>query len=256
MQSKSILAGALLACCVAPAPAIDHSNLDENRPLRLEDPYPIAAGEWALEAGAGYTIERRGTDRGFFPIEILYGAWPNLHLSIGSTLSTSPREIDGQERSGDLHLGALYNLNQETITLPALGLKAALDLPTGVRSAGVDVDVKAIASKSFGRLGIHVNGGYDFLSGTASGERDGRYEVVVGSSYPVGAPRYTRTLLLADVFTEQSVHHGDSNTLGTEAGFRHQLTHRIVLDFGAGSELAGPAERARLFVTAGCSVAF
>jgi len=44
--------------------------------------------------------------------------------------------------------------------------------------------------------------------------------------------------------------------VGVELGFRHQLTHRVVVDVGVGTELAGPAERSRFFAAAGLSVGF
>src|SRR5262249_31532761 len=94
--------------------AIDHANLDEGRPLRLEDAYTIAHGEIAVEAGAGLTLPRRGPKRGVFPVELLYGALPNLQLGVGTVLSTDPRAIDDLPKSGDLRLTALYNFNQET----------------------------------------------------------------------------------------------------------------------------------------------
>jgi hypothetical protein len=106
-----------------------YQNLDENRPLRLEDAYAIASGELAVEAGAGFTLERRGPDRGFFPVEVLYGAYPNLQLGLGTTLSTDPHEIDEQTKSGDLQVSGRYNFNQETLTLPASGLKLASICP-------------------------------------------------------------------------------------------------------------------------------
>src|SRR5207245_3111580 len=109
-----IAALALLAVGVGPAYAIDHKNLDENRPLRLEDAYAISAGEIAVEAGAGVTLQRRGANRGFFPVELLYGAFPNFQLGIGTLLSTDPREIDDRPKSGDLRLSALYHFNHET----------------------------------------------------------------------------------------------------------------------------------------------
>jgi len=236
--------------------AIDHKNLDEGRPLRLEDAYPIAAGEWAVEVGAGATFPRRGANRGLFPMEILYGAWPNLQLGIGTTLSTDPHEIDEQQKSGDLELSALYNFNQETLSLPALGVRLELNLPTGVDSSGVDVALKAIATKSFDRLAVHFNAAYEFLTGTTEDERDGRYQFVLGASYPVGAPRYTRTTLVGDVFTEQSPRRGDSNIVGAELGVRHQLTPRTVIDAGVGTEFAGPADRSAFSFTTGLSVGF
>ena len=39
---------ALMAGLPASAYAIDHDNLDEGRPLRLEDAYPIASFTWLL----------------------------------------------------------------------------------------------------------------------------------------------------------------------------------------------------------------
>lgn len=62
----------------------------------------VSFGEIALEAGAGMRLERRGPDRGVFPVQILYGAAPNLQIGIGSTLFTDPRSVTGPEKSGDL----------------------------------------------------------------------------------------------------------------------------------------------------------
>jgi outer membrane putative beta-barrel porin/alpha-amylase len=246
----------LLMAVASETLAIDHKNWDENRPLRLEDAYSIASGELAVEAGAGFALERRGPDRGFSPVEVLYGAYPNLQLGLGTTLFTDPHDIDEQTKSGDLQVSGLYNLNQETLTLPAFGVKLELNLPTGVDSAGVDVEVKGLVTKSFDRLSLYLNAGYEFLSGTTRDERHGRYEVTLGASYPVGAPQYTRTTLIGDVFTEPGGRRGGSNAVGTEVGFRHQLTARVVLDAALGTEFAGPADRSPFFVTTGLSEGF
>src|SRR5215831_12385471 len=114
----------------ASALAIDHNNLDEGRPLRIEDAYPIAYGELSAEMGVGAQKNRRNPDRAVFPLEILYGAYWNLHLGLGSTLATDPRTIDEPDKSGDLRAFALYNFNQETWRLPALAAKLSLEFPT------------------------------------------------------------------------------------------------------------------------------
>ena len=70
MRQRSLIWSLALFMAVAPvAYAIDHKNLDEGRPLRLEDAYSIASGELAVEVGAGFALERRGPDRGGFPVE-------------------------------------------------------------------------------------------------------------------------------------------------------------------------------------------
>jgi hypothetical protein len=191
-----------------------------------------------------------------FPLELLYGAAPNLQLGLGTSLSTDPHEIDEQTKSGDLQLSGLYNFNQETLKLPAFGAKLTLNLPTGIDSSGVDVEVKGLITKSFDRLSLHFNAAYEFLTGTERGERDGRYNFVLGASYPVGAPRYTRTTLIGDVFTEQASHTGEANVVGVEAGFRHQLTRRLIFDAGVGTEFAGPGDRSKFFFTTGVSFGF
>jgi hypothetical protein len=255
---KALIACLLAVVLIVPvhAMAIDHKNLDEGRPLRLEDAYAISTGEVALEAGAGFTLRRRGTDRGFFPIEVLYGAFPNFQIGVGTTLSTDPRDIDEPTKSGDVRVGALYNLNQETLVMPAFGVKVEVELPTGVDSKGVDVEIKGIVTKSIDRLSLHFNAAYLFLTDPNRGEGDGRYELVLGASYPIGAPKYTRATLVADVFTEQSTHRGESNVVGTELGVRYQLTPSMVWDVGVGTEFAGPSDRSRFFLSAGLSWAF
>ena len=236
--------------------AIDHTNLDEGRPLRLEDAYAIADGEIALEAGGGFTLQRRGPNRGLFPAEILYGAYPNLQLSVGTTLATDPRDIDDRPKSGDLQVSALYNFSQETISLPAFALKVGVDTPTGVGARGYGVEVKGIITKSIERLSLHLNAGYEFLIATSTGDREGRYQFALGASYPIGAPQFTRATLVGDVFAEQSTRRGESTFVGTEVGLRYQLTPRIVWDVGIGTEFAGPAHRSNLFMTTGFSFGF
>jgi hypothetical protein len=248
----------LTVFCLLTSPvwAVDHNNLDEGRPLRLEDAYPIAYGELSTETGVGFRHNRQSPDRGVFPIEILYGAYWNLQLGIGSTLATEPRTVDEAEKSGDLRTVALYNVNQETLRIPALAAKLSVGFPTGVRSRGVDTELKGIVTRSFGRTRAHLNVGYEVIGHTGDGERTGRYEIVLGAQYPVGYPRSLNTTVLADVFTQQSVRAGESNPTGVEVGIRQQVAPLTVLDIGVGTEFAGPAERTSVFATVGVSVGF
>jgi hypothetical protein len=167
----------VLAAATGDVYAIDHTNLDEGRPLRLEDAYAIADGEIATEVGGGFTLQRRGSKQGVFPAEILYGAYPNLQVGVGTTLATDPRNIDDRPKSGDLQLSALYNLNQQTISLPAFALKVGVDTPTGVGARGYGVELKGIITKSIERLSLHLSAGYEFLIATSPGDRDGRYQL-------------------------------------------------------------------------------
>ena len=90
------MAFTLLTCPALPAGAVDHSNLDEQRPLRLEDPYPIAAGEWALETGVGFRLLCRGGDRGVFPLEakVSVGVCSAEERALLASGHAEPCEID------------------------------------------------------------------------------------------------------------------------------------------------------------------
>jgi hypothetical protein len=246
----------LLSVSAPAVEAVDHANLDENRPLRVEDAYPIASGEISVETGAGFTLARRGPNRGAFPIEILYGVLPNVQLGLGTSVLTDPHGLQDPPKSGDLRLGALYNFNQESLHLPALAAKLSLDAPTGIAARGYGVGLKGIVTKSVARLSFHLNAGYAFLTDSRDDERTSRYVLAFGASYPIGAPRFTRATLIADVFAEQPVARRDPTSVGSEIGVRYQLTPWIVWDIGLGTELAGRATRSRFLMTTGLSFGF
>ena len=176
---------------------LDHKNLDEGRPIQVEDSYAIAHEEITVEAGVGYNNKTQGSDRWILPLQILYGALPNSHFELGTTLQTA-----SHAKSGDLELGGLYNFNQETLSLPALGIKATITLPTGVDSSGTDIEIKGLVTQSFSRLSLYLNASHVFVSGSGSPAGNDLHKLLLGASYPVGAPQYTRLTLVTDVFTE------------------------------------------------------
>jgi hypothetical protein len=120
----------------------------------------------------------------------------------------------------------------------------------------VDFRIKGLVTKSIGRLSFHFNPAYEVFSGTKPFERDSRYDLALGASYPVGAPQHTLTTFLGDVFTEQAPRRADPQIVGAEVGVRHQWTPWTVLDVGIGTEFAGPGNRSDFFFTVGFSVGF
>lgn len=245
-----------IALWAAGASALDHDNLDPNRPIGMEDAYAIPKGEIGLESGVRFNDRREGRTRVTFQPQIIYGAFDNTQIEIQGDLITEPNTVAGANKSGDLHLGLLYNFNTETIDLPALALRVETDLPTGMNSKGVDTQVTGILTRSFGRLRTHLNAGYTVLGSPQGQERPGAYRAVAAVSYPLGYPMSFRDTLIASIYTRQSDQRGQRNHTGAEIGLRHQLTSRIVLDGGVGTEFYGPADRAVLQGTVGLSVGF
>jgi hypothetical protein len=252
------LLGLILLSMVAPisASALDHDNLDPNRPIQMEDAYAIPKGEIGVESGVRWNDRREGRTGVTFQPQIIYGAFRNTQIEIQGDLFTDPRSIVGANKSGDLHLGLLYNFNTETLMLPAFAVRVEADLPTGVRSKGLDSQVTGIMTRSFGRLRVHLNAGYTVLGAPQGQERNGTYRVIAAVSYPIGYPYRFRETLIVDVYSRQSDLVGQANHTGLEIGVRHQLSSRIVLDGGLGTEFAGPSDRSAFTGTVGISVGF
>ncbi|HSE60029.1 MAG TPA: transporter [Nitrospiraceae bacterium] len=239
-----------------PALALDHDNLDPNRPIAIEDAYAIPEGEMGVEGGVRFNDRRRGRTQATFQPQIIYGAFRNTQIEIQGDLFTDPQTVVGANKSGDLHLGLLYNFNTETLRLPAFAVRVEADLPTGVNSRGVDTQMTGIMTRSFDRWRLHVNAGYTVLGSPQGQERPGTYRAIVAVSYPLGYPMRFRETLIASLYTRQSDLRGQSNHTGIEMGLRHQFTSRVVLDAGIGTEFLGPADRAAVQGTVGVSVGF
>lgn len=240
----------------APVLSLDHDNLDPNRPIAMEDAYAIPKGEIGLEGGVRFNDRREGRTRVTFQPQIIYGAFNNTQIEIQGDLFTDPNTLVGANKSGDLHLGMLYNFNTETVNVPALAVRVEADLPTGVNSKGVDTQMTGILTRSFGRLRAHLNAGYTVLGSPQGQERPGAYRAVAAVSYPLGYPTSFLDTLIANLYTRQSDLRGQPNHTGVEVGLRHQLTSRLVIDAGLGTEFTGPADRAALLGTVGLSVGF
>jgi hypothetical protein len=247
---------ALLALSPQSALALDHDNLDPNRPIGMEDAYAIPKGEIGMEGGVRFNDRREGRRRVTFQPQIIYGAFANTQIEIQGDLSNDPKSLVGANKSGDLHLGVLYNFNTETLRLPAMAVRVEADLPTGVNSKGVDTQLTGILTRSFGRLRAHLNLGYGLLGSPQGQERPGAYRAIAAVSYPLGYPTSFRDTLIASIYSRQSDLRGQRNHTGVEIGLRHQLTSRVVLDGGLGTEFVGPSDRAALLGTVGVSVGF
>lgn len=236
--------------------ALDHDNLDPNRPIAIEDAYVLPKGEIGVEGGVVFNDRKQGKSRFTFQPQIIYGAFANTQIELMTSLFTEPMTVVGDDKSGDLSVGVLYNFNTETLSLPAFAARLELGFPTGVNSKGVDTELTGVMTRSYGRWRTHVNAGYTFLGSPQGRERTGTYRVVAAVSYPLGYPTSFRDTIIANVFTRQSDLVGQRNPTGLGIGLRHQVSSRVVFDTGVGTEFAGPPDRSIFFSTIGLSVGF
>jgi len=229
-MAKKLCAGLLVLLFAGAAHAADHSNLEQDFPTRVEDAYPIAYRAMEFQASGAYEHGgEHGRHAGEFEPEIKWGFMKNAHVALGAPL-VFPGDGD-MESNGDIALEGLYNFNVETPVFPALAVKTELTFPSGVDSAGVDVEVAAIATRGFGAHRFHLNGIYRHLGAAGAGERSDLFSFGLGYDRPIDLDH----LFVADFFIDRSPQAGGAEEFGFNLGVRKQLNPWSVLAVGLGS---------------------
>lgn len=261
-MKRWLLLAALAALLVAaPAHAVDHNNIDENRPLSFDDAESIALHERALELGFRLGFPRHRAAGLGGELEFLYGFALNshLHLGIGPSVGGRANSSDTSFDIGDVSVGAFHSFNREHDNTPAFALRGDVFLPTGRGSHGTDFRLRGIMSKTVRQYDrLHVNLDVNVTANAGRGERSFNPGVVLGYTKPLGYPRrFTRTGL-AEVAVQAGPETGKGPIVSIGAGLRQQVTVRSVLDLGVQSDIAafGGAARDRLRFIVGYSTGY
>jgi hypothetical protein len=235
----------VLLLVAAPAAAQkDYYNLDKNRPVRIEDAY--ATERYALEvkvAPLRLERERGGVYHWGFDPEIAYGILPRTSIEVGFPFAV----VDGGPEAGrtsglsGIELSLFHNLNAETRTLPALGLRGDVVLPVGTLSGDRAFPaVTGIATRSYPWARFHANAQYTF-GAAPEGDATLPHEtsrwlagIAVDRVFPLDA-----YLLIADVFAQQPLHADDPVEWNAGAGIRYQVNPFLAVDAGLGRRLTG-----------------
>lgn len=235
-------AAAVLALGAAAGPAraqTDYYNTDKGRPVQIEDAYPVERYAFELQL-APVRVEREGGGVYTWEIapELAYGILPRTQLEVGFPIAFA--DVAGDGGLAGIEVAALYNLNVETRTLPALAVAAEVLLPVGgLAPDRAYTSLKGIATRTFSWARFHVNGQYTLGSGAAEGEHAGEASrwmagVAVDRTFPL------RSLLVtADVLAEQPLVEGEELAWTAEAGLRYQTSPQLNVDLGVGRRFAG-----------------
>ena len=261
LQFYSLVLLGAIACVFSLADrvmAVDHNNIDANRPLNFDDADSIGFREQAIDLGAALTIPEGESVGGEFEIEYLYGFARNTHLNIGIDPSIESEEDETEFSIGDLSLGVLHNFNREYNNTPAFALRGDVGFPTGRDSEGVDFRLRGIASKTVGQYNrFHLNLDANFATSTDNDERDFIPGVILGYSRPIGYPTSFNRTFLAEVGVRSSEVEDDGAVVSLGVGLRQQIGYQSVLDLGIQGDIAGEeGDRNELRLVAGYSFAF
>lgn len=244
-------ARAVLACVfLASARAMSGqflSDLGPDRPLAMEDARPVSFRAFSGSTDWTYSVHKGDLNDYGPAFSLAYGAARNLEAGASIRWVTRPeRNADRGIASGDIALHALYQLVDETASRPALAFRVGLQFPTGLASKGTDLQLAALATRSFDAFRLHGNVRYVRLGATGFGERQERYEGILGFDF-VPSPRgLTDTIVLADASVRSNPVLGQNTILEVQLGARRRIGPQTLLFAGAGSELTGRSDRARL----------
>lgn len=254
MRKRAVLTIlALLAFSKEAQAQIDYRNLDDDRPVVTEDAYPVE--RYAFEFLLPYRFEDEADDHQLHSAvpEMAYGFARNAQLGVKLPFSAVHEGGETDWGLAGLRLFGLYNFNTESRWLPALSVRVDAAFPVGsLAGENTRYAVKAIATRSWGRVRLHLNAARGFGS-----------EETLAAAEPVhrwsGSVALDRTffrssfLLIAELASAQSVDNAPV-TVNASIGGRWQWTPTLVLDVGVTRRLrsAGPD----LGLTVGVSHAF
>ena len=254
-QQIAALAIACTALGIRPLAAqIDYRNLDDHRPVRTEDAYPIE--RYALELLVPYEYENEpaGSTLHVVTPELGYGVLANTQIGLKLPFAAL-NDADGTEWGfAGPRVFALHNFNTEGRTLPALALRADAAFPVGdLAGDNAQLTLKGIATRSWGPTRLHLNGGVTL------GDEAGRPAVGAEPNWSVSVAA-DRTILRQSLLLigELGVLEAASDApteVTAGLGIRYQLAPTLVLDAGVSRRLvdeAGPD----LGLTLGLSHAF
>lgn len=243
----------------------DFYNTDRGRPVQIEDAYVTERHAFELKL-APVRLERANGgiyNWGLEP-EIAYGILPRTQIEVG--LPIAYVEV-GQQRNGGLaglDFSVMHNLNVETETIPALGIRADVLVPVGSLAADhTFASLTGMVTRTTSRIRFHINGQYTAGPSTPGsvigGSRVGgpaalevsRWLVggAIDKTYPLSA-----LLITADFYGSKPIETGSSVEYTTGAGFRYQRSPTLALDAGLGRRLNG--ENPAWFLTFGTAYAF
>ncbi|MBI3802195.1 MAG: hypothetical protein HY282_00330 [Nitrospirae bacterium] len=210
----------------------DYRNLDPGRPISIEDAQPIEFRAFEFQLGLPRYIGHRG---GGYSLSVEPGlTWGLIKDGEVGLEGEGVARHDGETKSGlaatEIHL--LYNLNQESETLPAFAVRPEIFLPTGPFGGDhLHAGLKGIVSKTLGMNRFHLNGAYTAGPTEApgqGGDRVGRslYGIAYERTFPI-----LFAVLLADLYAVRPIDGGRTEVI-SELGGRLQLTPTWVVDAG------------------------
>lgn len=276
---RTLLASSVALALLAAPPSrvhaqTDYYNTDRGRPIQIEDAYATERHAFELKLAPARVEWTEGAVSWGLEPELAYGLLPRTHIELGVPIAFTDAG-GGARRNGvaGLELSLMHNLNTETRTLPALGLRADVLAPVGPLAPDrTYASLTGMATRTFRWGRVHANG--QITAGrapsfTASPVSIGGFTFEAPDDRQLNAEALSRwlagaavdktfplrsLLLTAELYARQPIVASAELELVSGVGMRMQATPTLALDVGLGRRLdasAGP-----WYVTFGSAYAF
>ncbi len=215
----------------------DPLNLESGLPLEVEDAYVTPLWNREYQGFVRYNRSEKDKDVLEAVQRVELGVWCNTELTIEAPFIFGEDKSDGY---GPTPIELLYNLNQETRSLPAFTVDGALITPTGEYNEGLDSKAELLITKTvpgtWSLHRIHLNGSYYFNDDPGDTERNGAYEAIIGYEARLNNP----FVLIADVVRREELEKGLTDNV-VEVGLRYRLAPYAILAAGIGKGFGADA---------------
>jgi len=243
----AVLGGALTP--VSLVAQIDYRNLDDRRPSKVADAYPIE--RFAFELSIPYRISWNERFAHTVAPELAYGIARSI--AVGAQATVTPQgnpDPDGPDTRAGLWI--FGNLRRETPGAPAISFRLDWSAPLDVGGLSrSSLSLTGLGTRSIGRSRVHLNAGWRVASpNDPSLVSEGDWWLGVAVDHTLFR---TSTLVVADLVLARTPMERNL-ALDAEVGLRRQLAPTLVLAAGVGRSWE-PGEQ-RTEVTVGLSHAF
>jgi hypothetical protein len=250
----------------------DYYNTDRGRPVQIEDAYATERYAFELKLAPARIEWMEGEASGEIEPELAYGLLPRTHLEIGVPIEFRAAEgVTRRAGMAGLEVSLMHNLNTETRTLPAFGLRADVLAPVGQLAPDrTYATFTGMITRTFRAMRIHLNGQITagaeptFVPSPSSRQSarledprvnaEGLSRWLAGVAIDKTLPLHS-VLFTAELFGRRPlVDTVDDLELFAGAGMRIQGSPTLALDLGVGRRLnskGGP-----WYVTFGTAYAF
>jgi hypothetical protein len=234
-----------LGCALLLAPArvalADHSNLEEGLPVEVTDAYPLEYLGRELQTRLQYRYRSEQPDEAYLEPRFELGVPYNGQLAVRVPMVARLGAQSERFNLGRVALEYMYNLNQETLSIPAFSLAAGTEAPDTRQGGSFDPFGRVLISKMIPGSSywhrIHLNGTLQANAARERDERAVRYVAIVGYDF-----RITATVIgVIDAVRDQPMRRQPANNFG-EFGLRAQITPLLGLAFGAGAGASDSGE--------------